>query len=216
MKKDNGLKLRVEPTQQRAKETVALILDTAAQLLEEVGADALTTKRIAERASLRIRNVYRYFPNKRAVIGALAQRMSAKEADYINNFEAIGDPEMDLGRALEITIDSFFELVRRQPGILSIRKAMQSSPELKAIDEQSNKNLADQLSRAISKRKPNAIDHNLDTICAVVIDVSTVLMDRAGAVLAETDDYSKAIAFVDELKKMLNAYLSLYINGNAE
>ncbi|MGD9006700.1 MAG: TetR/AcrR family transcriptional regulator [Desulfobacteraceae bacterium] len=213
MNKNDALTLRVNPTQKRAKEKIALILDTAAQLLDEIGSDALTTKRIAQRASIRVRNVYRYFPNKQAVIYALAQTMALKQSEYIDNFALIANPDVDLEKALEVTVDSFLKAVIEQPGILSIRKAMQSSPELRLLDEQFNVDLADKLAKAFKKRGALPDGQDLDLICTVIIDVSTALLDRAGAELAESRDFAKAGRIVDELKRILKAYSAAFLNG---
>ncbi len=62
---------RRAPKQQRSQEIVRAILEAGRDLLERDGADVLTTNRIAERAGVSIGSLYRYFPNKEAVIGAL-------------------------------------------------------------------------------------------------------------------------------------------------
>jgi AcrR family transcriptional regulator len=63
--------------QQRAKETVDQIPDNAASLLQEVGVEEFNTNLIAERAGVAVRSVYRYYPNKLAVIVALADAIAA-------------------------------------------------------------------------------------------------------------------------------------------
>ncbi|MFP5447523.1 MAG: TetR/AcrR family transcriptional regulator [Alphaproteobacteria bacterium] len=65
------------PRQKRASETVHIILEAAAQLLERHGLEGFTTNAVAERAGVSIGAVYRYFPNKRALTHALAERESA-------------------------------------------------------------------------------------------------------------------------------------------
>ena len=54
-----------------------IILEAAAQLLERDGLEGFTTDAVAERAGVSIGAVYRYFPNKRALTHALAERESA-------------------------------------------------------------------------------------------------------------------------------------------
>ena len=67
-------KPRKTPRQERAKETVRAILDAAAQVFQRHGYAAGTTDRIAERAGVSIGSLYQYFPNKDAILVALAQR----------------------------------------------------------------------------------------------------------------------------------------------
>lgn len=64
------------PRQKRAAETVEIILEAAVQLLERSGLDGFTTNAVAERAGISIGTLYRYFPNKRVLMHALAERES--------------------------------------------------------------------------------------------------------------------------------------------
>jgi AcrR family transcriptional regulator len=93
--------------QKKAKETVALILNTALGLLIEVGVDAFTTKLLAEQASIHVRNIYRYFPNKRSIFSALAEQMAEKEVVFIDDFYAIRNLRLSWPEAWNLTIDSF-------------------------------------------------------------------------------------------------------------
>jgi len=61
------------PRQARAKATVAAILEAAVQILDQRGADALTTNSVAERAGVSIGTLYQYFPDKHAILLAAAK-----------------------------------------------------------------------------------------------------------------------------------------------
>ncbi|MEV6320150.1 TetR family transcriptional regulator [Nocardia sp. NPDC051787] len=63
------------PTQQRAKETREQILDTAARLFCERGIGETSTNRIAAAAGLSIGTVYRYFPDRAAIVDELLERL---------------------------------------------------------------------------------------------------------------------------------------------
>lgn len=62
---------RKKPQQGRSQATVSAIVEAAAQVLADEGVQALTTKRIAERAGVSIGSLYQYFPSKQAVIFGL-------------------------------------------------------------------------------------------------------------------------------------------------
>lgn len=64
---------RKQPRQQRSRETVDIVLEAAAQVFVREGIGA-TTNRIAERAGVSIGTVYQYFPNKQALLYAIAER----------------------------------------------------------------------------------------------------------------------------------------------
>jgi AcrR family transcriptional regulator len=68
------LAAKKQPKQGRAKATVEALLDSAARILKSGGYAALTTNRVAEVAGVSIGSVYEYFPNKQALLAAVAGR----------------------------------------------------------------------------------------------------------------------------------------------
>lgn len=74
---------RVTPRQARARASVEAILEAAAQILEAGGEAAFNTNAVAERAGVSIGAVYRYFPDKRAILVALAEREQGKIDDVM-------------------------------------------------------------------------------------------------------------------------------------
>jgi AcrR family transcriptional regulator len=64
---------RTRPLQARGKERVRVILATALQLFKERGVDGVTTNDIAKQAGIPIGSLYRYYPNKEAIITALTE-----------------------------------------------------------------------------------------------------------------------------------------------
>jgi len=66
--------LRRAPMQRRSAERVQRMLDAAQELVAENGYDAVTTTLIAERADVSIGSLYQFFPDKQAVVRAVALR----------------------------------------------------------------------------------------------------------------------------------------------
>jgi AcrR family transcriptional regulator len=64
---------RKQPKQERSQATVEAILSATTHILTEDGYNRLTTNRVAERAGVSIGSLYQYFPNKEALIFALAE-----------------------------------------------------------------------------------------------------------------------------------------------
>lgn len=65
------LKPRKMPGQARSQETVRIILEASARILESDGMRGLNTNAIAERAGVSIGSLYQYFPNKDSIVLAL-------------------------------------------------------------------------------------------------------------------------------------------------
>jgi AcrR family transcriptional regulator len=65
---------RKAPRQRRSRATVDRILDAAARIFDERGYREATTNHVAEAAGVSIGSLYQYFPNKDALLVALAER----------------------------------------------------------------------------------------------------------------------------------------------
>ena len=68
------LKPRKTPSQPRSEQTVADLLEAAAQVLERDGLEGFNTNAVADRAGVSIGSLYQYFPGKDALILALIRR----------------------------------------------------------------------------------------------------------------------------------------------
>jgi AcrR family transcriptional regulator len=65
---------RRKPRQVRALDTVEVILEATARILQKEGPAALNTNYIAERAGISVGTLYQYFANKEAILVAMARR----------------------------------------------------------------------------------------------------------------------------------------------
>jgi AcrR family transcriptional regulator len=106
-------KTRRTPRQPRSEATVEAILEAAFQLLEQGGAEALTTNHIAERAGVSVGTLYQYFRGKRGILAALAQRRAAATRDRIAEIvianSSVGRPELGAVRLIVRTLATAFE-----------------------------------------------------------------------------------------------------------
>jgi AcrR family transcriptional regulator len=66
----NRLKARKVPAQARSQETVTVILEASARILESDGLRGFNTNAIAERAGVSVVSLYQYFPNKSSTTAA--------------------------------------------------------------------------------------------------------------------------------------------------
>lgn len=73
-------KPRKTPRQQRSQATVGYIVEAARQILYSEGADAVTTRRVAERSGVAVGSLYQYFPNRDAILARLAEEEVIRES----------------------------------------------------------------------------------------------------------------------------------------
>ena len=87
---------RKVPRQQRSRVSVDCILEAAIQVLEADGETGFNTNAVAERAGVSVGTLYRYFPDKRSILTALAARETA--AHQIAYAEILKNPEPGVAR----------------------------------------------------------------------------------------------------------------------
>jgi AcrR family transcriptional regulator len=112
--------IRNEPVQARSTARLAALLDAAAAVIDEIGYERLTTAMVADRAGASIGTVYRYFPDRIAVLQALAtrnsERLAVRLADEL-------DPQRHAtpAEAMHGVLSAVADLFRVEPGYPSIR-----------------------------------------------------------------------------------------------
>ena len=92
----NTLKARKMPGQTRSQETVGVILEASARILESDGLRGFNTNAIAAKAGVSIGSLYQYFPNKDSIVLALIG--SFERAFHDTVVKAVQDGK---GKALE-------------------------------------------------------------------------------------------------------------------
>ena len=113
-------KLRNEPVQARSTARLTRLLDAAAEVIDEIGFERLTTAMVAERAGASIGTVYRYFPDRIAVLQSLSVRATA---DFIDEVTATlrDDSHSDWLQAMDAALELLHESFTSKSGFRSLR-----------------------------------------------------------------------------------------------
>lgn len=110
---------RRKPTQERSRALVEAVLEATAQILVSEGPDKASTNRIARRAGVSVGSVYQYFPNKEALIEALAERHVQRRLEVaLTHLQGAFDQSIE-------------ELTRR--AVTALIAAHRESPELHQV-----------------------------------------------------------------------------------
>lgn len=88
-------RLKRKPKQARSEETVAVIVEAAAQVLLERDYTSTTTNRIAERGGVSVGSIYQYFRNKEEIFQAVLNRYTRA------TLEAIDQVDLSSARTVE-------------------------------------------------------------------------------------------------------------------
>jgi AcrR family transcriptional regulator len=208
MKKTNTLIVRrVEPTQKRAEDSVQTILATTAALLDEVGVEGFNTNLLAERAGIRVRTVYRYFPNKYAVIIALTEALALKWDRWMGQlYGRLADPHADWRSALRDTRVEWLSNARRVPGSLSVLQAMNATPELQELHFRIFEDMSQKVATALGLRGLQLPAATLLSIARTVINAMNSGLDISLRLKG-----IESRQFVTELDVSQEAYLGMYL-----
>lgn len=112
--------IRNEPVQARSTARLAALLDAAAHVVDEIGYERLTTAMVAEHAGASIGTVYRYFPDRIAVLQSLAAR-NAERTSVRALAELEDSRHRDWISAFTASNDVYIDAFRTEPGFASLR-----------------------------------------------------------------------------------------------
>jgi AcrR family transcriptional regulator len=107
---------RRRPFQERARFTVAAILEAAAKVIDEVGWARASTNRIAERAGVSIGSLYQYFANKEAILETLMEE-HRKDVHVVVGLalDRLEDPTVPVDEALRHLFEELIRLHGDEP-----------------------------------------------------------------------------------------------------
>ena len=149
--------IRNEPVQARSTARLAALLDAAAEAVDELGYERLTTAMVADRAGASIGTVYRYFPDRVAVLQSLAARN--EERAVVRVIDVIAAPDhRDWLEAMVAAFDVLVDLFRVEPGFAAIRlgDVLSLRPATEGIPR--NTVLADSMYRHARRRYDLPVD----------------------------------------------------------
>src|SRR5262245_40755106 len=181
------------PRQTRAAETVATILEAAAQVLEAGGLAAFTTNAVAERAGVSIGTLYQYFADKQAILRAIAERelkaTLAKVARAMTEGPA-APPEARVRAIVRAIVGAFHGRQRARKAVV---QAVFSEGGGAALQAPIAAFIAAHALEALSEQQTFVL--------------SRALLGAIRAAVLEEKPFLRDAAFEDELVRLVTAYL---------
>jgi AcrR family transcriptional regulator len=193
--------LRRQPVQQRSARRVEQMLDASAQLIDEVGYEALTTTLIAKRAGVAVGSLYQFFPDKRAVVQALTQRNLDRFMSVVSERLAGEDPR-HWWDVVDSILDIYLDMHRSVPGFSKLHFGDVVDRQLLDESRDNNKVIADALTELVRKYIETP-GERLSLAITVAIEVADALLK-----LAFHRDPQGDPEIVDETKYLIKGYLA--------
>ena len=195
---------RRTPQQQRSRERVERILASAKGLIERSGSDAMKMGELAEQAGISIGSLYQYFPDKAAVIAALAERYNEEGRTCIRDGLAGVSNAPGLRRAFGELIDIYYRLFLAEPVMRDIWSGTQADKSLREIDLLDSRENGALMTAVLVRIFPDANPAALASRAMLVMHLGNATMRLAISV-----DRAEGDAFVEDFKRMaLNELLS--------
>lgn len=145
-----------KPVQARSRERVARILAAATDAIAERGSEHLKMAELAIRAGVSVGSLYQYFPDKAAVILALAGQISADSRRCIEDALAPVHTQAQLGQAFGDLIDLYWTLFQAEPVRRDILAGAAADKALMAVELDESRASGEVLAAAILRARPQA------------------------------------------------------------
>lgn len=197
-----GAHARRSPLQARSRARVDLLLDAADAVFLEMGYAAATTNHVAARANMSIGSLYRFFPNKEALLVALAERYGAALREIAATVTPPAPGKATLAALVSTGIQTFHDFLVAHPGFSTI-VAEHRNPALRAgaaAHDASMGALIDTLTAQIAP-------HLDDTTRATVVEVTLTVLGSL-QLLALSAPESRRAMVVAEAQMLVTGYLS--------
>lgn len=182
------------PVQGRSSDTVQHILDATSSLLIKLPLDQVTTSRVAAEAGVSIGGLYRFFPDKQALIDAIAlsrlEEFQEEIQQQLSRMERIDGPTL-----LNTVVDMYVDFLDRHADFRRVALGNHISALTK------ERKVEDQSGPAAMVK--SFLMEGADVKISVAIEAGQRLIDHAFA--QPTVEQRQEI--VGEMKRMLSMYL---------
>jgi AcrR family transcriptional regulator len=202
--------MRSVPKQERGERRMQRLLDAAERTFAEVGYKTATTNEIAARAQTSIGTLYRFFPNKAAIVQHLMERY-VQELHIIH--EKMSQPEvvtLPLVEMIDCLIDPLVELKSTHPGLVSLFVGPHAALQLPAEFQQLLDESLLHLETFWAKRFPHLDAESRHLSALVFFQIRQALLALAFSLTSPSQEQ-----VIKEVKTNLFRYLEPMDQGGA-
>jgi AcrR family transcriptional regulator len=207
----NGSKMRRQPQQIRSQERVDSILNAAEELFIEVGYEQATTRAIATRAKVPVGSLYQFFPDKEAILKALATRYFQQEYELFAQLHTQEAETLPLEVYVDRVIDAFDHFMNSHPGYRAVFEQLlnlMTYSAITAMDDYEYR-IVDELAAFFGRLNPQLDSEKCQAIALVIVKTVGDLLWLATSLKPEMRQL-----LVAETKILMLGYLNNYIGNN--
>jgi AcrR family transcriptional regulator len=181
------------------------MLDACADLVDEIGYEGLTTTLLAERAEVAIGSVYQFFPDKRAIVQALALRnMDAYLQRLADRFAH--EVFAHWWDGVDAAIDEYIAMHRSVPGFRTLHFGDVVDVHLLDEEQDNNAVIAERLAHLLIERFRVADRQRLRFALQIAVEAADALIKLAFRRAQFGDE-----AVLTEAKALIREYLHRHV-----
>jgi len=169
------------PQQARGQARIEKILDSAAELFAEIGYEATSTNAIAQRAETSIGSIYQFFPNKDAILHALAER-------YVRQLHAVHDAALGdecdvipLDQLYDRIIGGLAEFHERNPGFQSLFFGAATVSQLATAAAELHNTCIERVDQVMARRMPALDPESRRMYARINVEIVKALLPMAAS-----------------------------------
>ncbi|KHL19236.1 AcrR family transcriptional regulator [Mumia flava] len=194
------LEPRRRPTQERSQKKFDLVLQTAREVLLDVGFESFTLEEVANRAEIPIGTIYQFFQNKYVVVCEL-DRVDAVAVRAEMARLAAELPTLDWPRLLDQLLDHIAALWVTDPSRRAVWLAVQSTPGTRATAAVTERELAADVAHVLAPLTPKTPRERRKIMAEVLVHVTYSMLNFS---IRDGQEHAEAVI---ELKRLLASYL---------
>jgi AcrR family transcriptional regulator len=190
---------RRKAKQERSRQTVEILLEAAARVLQQLGYARATTNRIAEAAGVSVGTLYEYFADKDAIFDALIQRQIEVLVAAVRSADL--DPQAPFGVTLERLLRLAMGAMPRGPAFLRALEQVPGSVLRRRL-VRARAQVVDFVRQLLEARRRALRVTDLDLAALIVVSAAEGITMNASEEV-----------FDERLAKEVGALLNLYLTG---
>jgi AcrR family transcriptional regulator len=200
--------MRRQPQQNRSQERVNQILLAAEALFIEVGYEQTTTRAIAARAKVAVGSLYQFFPDKEAILRALATRYFQAEYQLFAALHTADAETLSLSEYVDRVVDAFDHFMNRQPGYRAVYEQLLSLMTYSAFEAMDDYEyqIVDELAAFFARLNSELTPETCQTIALIVVKVVGDLLW-----LSTRQPPEQQRLLIAETKVLMVSYLDRYL-----
>jgi AcrR family transcriptional regulator len=203
--------LRRQPRQARGERRITELLDAADRVFAAVGYEAATTNAIAKEAGASVGSLYQFFPDKEALLLALAER-------YLGELRAIHErvftadtARLPLAEMYDLVVETLHAFSRSHPGFRPLfYGSPTTAPALAAAAATLHRECVDRVDLMMSHGMPHIAPARRRLLANLNVTAVKALLP-----LAETGNPRCREDVLAEIKRMLHAHMQAVLADEA-